>query len=192
VERSQRASLDEIRHAEACFALAARYGGRALGPAALAVHDAMGALSLAEIAALTAEEGCVGETLGALLAEEQLAVATDPVVQGVLRRLAKDEARHAELAWRFVKWAVTVGGDEVARAVSAAVDRAVEATLNGEIRSYEGIDLDAWHAHGRLTCAEARAVAERGAREVVGPCLAMVLDPGGSRPLRDAAMDREA
>jgi hypothetical protein len=74
---SQRASLDEVRHARACSTLARRYGGRTMGPAASSLAGAMAPLTLAEIAALTAEEGCVGETLGALLAEEQIERTTD-------------------------------------------------------------------------------------------------------------------
>jgi hypothetical protein len=175
VMRSQRASLDEIRHARACFALAERHGGVAQGPSSLVVHDAMGEMSLADIAALTAEEGCVGETLGAALAAEQLAVTTDPATIGILRRIAADEARHAELAWRFVKWAAMTGGEEVERAIVRGVERAVAGTLAAELRTYDGIDLDVLHAHGKLTCHEARAVVLRTIEEVVRPCLAAVL-----------------
>jgi hypothetical protein len=174
VERSQRASLDEVRHARACFALAERYGAGARGPAPLVVHDSLGARTLAEVAALTAQEGCIGETLGAALAQEQLAIATDREVLSVLRRIAADEARHAELAWRFVKWAIAAGGAEVERAVVEAMESAISATLHAELRAYEGIDLDAYHAHGRVTCAEARAVTERAIRDIVRPCAALL------------------
>jgi hypothetical protein len=176
--RSQRASLDEIEHARSCFALAERHGKRTRGPSPLIVHDAMGAMSLAEIAALTAEEGCVGETLGAVLAAEQLAVATDPETRKILRRIASVEARHAELAWRFTKWAVLKGGSEVKRAIKRATERAIESTLAMEIRSYDGIDVDVWHSHGRLTCSEAKAVAAGAIRRVVVPCLAAVMGDG--------------
>jgi hypothetical protein len=168
VADSQRASLDEVRHARACFSLARRYGADAAGPAELRVDDAMARLSLAELAALTAEEGCVGETLGALLAEEQAARATDPVAKAILARIARDEARHAELAWRFVAWAVARGGEDVARAVRVAIDRATTATLAMEIRPLR-VNADAWTAHGRLTCAESRAIAARGIAEIVAP-----------------------
>jgi hypothetical protein len=119
---SQRAGVDEVRHARACFALARRYGGRPVGPAALSLTGAVVPMTLAEIAALTAEEGCVGETLGALLAEEQLLRTTDPLVRSVLVRanIVADEGRHAELAWSFVAWAVAQRGDAVRRAVGAA------------------------------------------------------------------------
>jgi len=44
------------------------------------------------------------------------------------------------------------------------------------IRTYDGIDVEAWRAHGRLTCAEAHAVVERGVREVIDPCAAALLE----------------
>jgi hypothetical protein len=177
VVASQRASVDEVRHARACFALAARYGKASMGPDALSLADAVLPLSLPEVAALTAEEGCVGETLGALLAQEQLHRATDPIVRSVLDRahIVTDEARHAELAWSFVAWAVAQGGAPVARSVAAAIQRAVRDTLASPVRTYDGIDVDAWRAHGRLTCADARAVVERGVREIIEPATALVL-----------------
>jgi hypothetical protein len=184
VADSQRASLDEVRHARACFSLARRYGAEASGPAELRVDDAMAPLSLAELAALTAEEGCVGETLGALLAEEQAARATDPVAKPILERIARDEARHAELAWRFVAWAVARGGEDVARAVRAAISRATKATLAMEIRPLRA-DAVAWSAHGRLTCAESRAIAARGIAEIVEPA-ARGLRPDVAGEMRDA------
>jgi len=168
VADSQRASLDEVRHARACFSLARRYGAEASGPGDLRVDDSMAPMSLAELAALTAEEGCVGETLGALLADEQAARATDPVAASILERIARDEARHAELAWKFVAWAVARGGEDVARAVRAAIARATKATLAMEIRPLR-VDAKAWSAHGRLTCAESRAIAARGIAEIVEP-----------------------
>jgi hypothetical protein len=169
VVAAQRAGLDEIRHARAAFALVRRYSGRDVGPAPLRVDDALGATSLAEIAELTAEEGCVGETLGAMLASEQARFATDPEAQTVLRGLARDEERHADLAWRFVRWAIDQGGD-VSAAVTRGVRRACEGTLAARARIYN-VDLVAWHAHGRVTCAEARAVAEAGIEEVIAPAL---------------------
>src|SRR5262249_34766603 len=150
----------------ACFALARRYGGRSMGPGTMPLDGALAPLTLAEIAALTAEEGCVGETLGVLLAQEQLERTTDPVVRALLVKanVVADEGRHAELAWRFVSWAIARGGEPVRRAVAEAIGRAVEATLAMPIRSYEGVDLEAWRAHGRLACEDAYRVAVRGVR----------------------------
>jgi hypothetical protein len=179
IAAAQRASVDEIRHARAAFALAQRYGGGDVGPAPLRIDDALGARSLAEIAEVTAEEGCVGETLGALLAAEQARIATDPTVQRILRGLARDELRHAELAWRFARWAIETGGDDVLAAVERGVARACAGTLAAARRTY-AVDLDAWHAHGRVTCDEAHAIAAAGIAEVVAPALAALAATRGS------------
>ena len=165
---AHRAALDEIRHARAAFALARRYGDRDVGPAPLRVDDALGSLALADIAELTAEEGCVGETLGAILAAEQATLATDPIVQRMLRRLAEDEARHAELAWQFVRWAVGVGGRDVVTAIQRGIRRAAAGTLAAPRRVYD-VDLASWHAHGRVTCDEAHAIAVAGIDLVIDP-----------------------
>jgi hypothetical protein len=182
---SQRASLDEIKHARACFALARRYGARDIGPGALEVADSLGTLSLADLAVLTVQEGCVGETLGVLLASEQLAHAVDPEVTRILRKVVADENRHAELAWRFVKWAVSVGGHEVERRVAEALHEAVAEVQKMVVRDYE-VDLALWHAHGRLSCAESCEVSLRGVREVVLPCMDAILrrKPENLAPLR--------
>jgi hypothetical protein len=170
VVASQRASIEEVAHSRACFALARRYGATEAGPGPLEVHDALGRFTLEDVAALTAEEGCVGETLGVVLASEQLARATDPVVRNLLERIVADETRHAELAWRFVAWAIA-RDPSVLPAVLARIDRAVATTLAMEVRPPVG-DLAAWAAHGRLTCAEAREASARAIRDIVTPARA--------------------
>jgi hypothetical protein len=168
---SQLASLDEVAHARACFGLARRYGGHNVGPSSLDVHDALGRTSIVSLAALTAEEGCAGETLGAALAAEQLALAEDREVAAVLRKIAADELRHAELAWRFARWAVERGGEPAWLAIDRAVRATVAATRRIPMRDY-GVDDAAWNAHGRLTCVQARRASERAIVEVIDPCLA--------------------
>lgn len=171
---SQRASLDEIQHARACFALAHRYGSRSVGPASLQVADSLTPMSLADVVALTVTEGCVGETLGALLATEQLAHATDPGVRRVLGRIARDEARHAELAWKFLAWALEQGQTAVQAAAERAFAAASEEIRRMPVVDY-GVDREQWHAHGRVTCAEAREISAAGLDEVVQPCLAALI-----------------
>jgi hypothetical protein len=168
---AQRASLDEIRHAQVCFGLARRYGAVQAGPGPLRVDDAFGASSLVEVAALTAQEGCVGETLGALLAEREAEVAKDPVVRAALTTITRNEQSHAELAWRFVAWAIQAGGAEIVEPIAQSIHAAVAATRAMTLRPLE-VDLETWHAHGRLSCAESRSVAERGIVEIVLPALA--------------------
>jgi hypothetical protein len=178
VAASQRASLDEIRHARACFALAAAYGGGSVGPGALWVADSVGPLTIAEVAALTAEEGCVGETLGVVLATCQLEGTVDPVVKALLETVVADEARHAELAWRFVGWAAT-RDPAVLPAVEAATARAIAAVRSSPIRAYD-VDAATWRAHGRLTCAEARRASEAGIVDVIQPAVSALRRAGSS------------
>lgn len=107
VEGSLSAQADETAHARLAFGLASAYAGEALGPGPLPMHGALAANSLAEMVRLAVREGCVGETLAALEAGEAKAACNDPCVRGVLERIEHDERRHAELAWRFLRWALS-------------------------------------------------------------------------------------
>jgi hypothetical protein len=175
---SQRASLDEVRHARACFSLARRYGARDVGPSELVVADSLSAMSLADVVELTVVEGCVGETLGALLATEQLRHATDPEVRRILQRIAQDEVRHAELAWKFLAWALRAD-QRLGDAVRRAFERATRELERMPVVDY-GVDVDVWHAHGRVTCAEVRALARTGIERLIAPCLRVILEEPGA------------
>ncbi len=95
------AANDEVRHAAMVGQLARRYG--ATPPA---VEVALPARrSLEEIAIENAAEGCVRETWGAVIALWQAHVARDPEVRRTFVTIARDEARHAALAWAVDAWA---------------------------------------------------------------------------------------
>jgi hypothetical protein len=167
---AQRAGLDEVRHAELCFRLASAYAGAPLmpGPFLFAGSVAV-AGDIAGLAVSAVKEGCVGETLAAIQASEQHAAATDPAVRAALAVIAADEARHAELAWRTVAWAVAAGGAEVRRAVRAAFAEALATT---PAPTPIAADLAAeLAAHGRLDGAALRHVFERGIAEVIRPAM---------------------
>src|SRR5262249_8650748 len=131
VEAAHRAALDEVRHARLCLGLASAYAGAPLGPAPFPFDGRVeGSADPADNSAPAARggrggealtEGCVGETLAAALAMEQLGRAEDPAVRAALAIIAEDEARHAELAWRAVAWAVRAGGERVRAAVAQAL-----------------------------------------------------------------------
>lgn len=178
VRDAAQAALDEERHAELCFTLAANIGGVALGPAALALEGALNQYSLGGVIAEVVLEGCAGETIAALLASRQLEGACEPGVRQALLRIAEDEARHAELAWRFVRWALDVGGEE-ARAIAA--DAFATAVRRFEPRGEPGdtcerdIDARAWRAFGRLAATERDETVRRALTEVVVPCARALL-----------------
>jgi hypothetical protein len=89
-----------------------------LGPAKLEVRDCVVDTSLSAIMKLVLREGCIGETVAALEALDDAATATDPVIEGVLRRIACDEQAHAELGYRFLGWALA-GSSAEARGETA-------------------------------------------------------------------------
>jgi hypothetical protein len=121
VRGAARAARDEIRHARATGALARRFGGT---PRTSAVSR--GSLrSLEAIALENAVEGCVRETYGALLATRQAQLARDPVVRSAMMRIARDETRHASLAWRVGRWLATRLDPAARRNVERAKQRAV-------------------------------------------------------------------
>jgi hypothetical protein len=170
---SQAASLDEIEHARLCFALASRFGGREVRPSRLPIDESSGSVTLVELAVENVLGGCVGETVAALTASEQLSVATDPEVRAALETITRDESRHAELAWRIAAWACDVGGAEV----RARVAEAFQAVLGARDVEPDG-DPDsvvALQGLGLLDAAHERAIRERVLREVVEPCAAAVL-----------------
>ena len=117
IEQSTRAMADETKHAKACFAVASTYASAPVGPGRLAVERSLDESSLEEIVLNTIREGCVGETVAAIEAREAAEHASDPAVRELLLRISEDETRHAELAYRFVKWALSLGGAELERAV---------------------------------------------------------------------------
>jgi hypothetical protein len=167
----QRASLDEVRHAGRCFALAARYSGaqREPGPLpALAPRPA----NHAQLAADTFIEGCVGETIAALMASRQARGCADDAVRETLVMIADDEARHAALAWRTIEWALAQDGPAVAEALRRAADD-LRPTPE-EVGAVEA-DEPSLRAHGRLG-ARAQADARLDAwREIIDPTLDRLL-----------------
>jgi hypothetical protein len=181
VADAQRAAGDEVDHARRCFSLASRYADDELGPGALAIEGQVLRSSLVDVAVSAVREGCIGETLAAIQAGAQLAGANDAQARAALAVIEADEARHAELAWRFVRWALATGGAPIRAAVKKAfrealADLAIE-TLREPLHG-EGIDVAAWRAHGRLSPSEERACRLAGTREVIEPCCGALLEEG--------------
>jgi hypothetical protein len=77
------------------------------------------------IAAAIVMEGCIGETLAAFCAHVQLQVAAHPAARTALAEVAVDEARHAGLAWRALRWIVQEGGPSVRQAALEALSEAL-------------------------------------------------------------------
>jgi len=149
----ERARRDEVRHAATMRGLARAHGaavGRVTGRAAGGVRP------LATLAIENAVEGCVRETWGAAVARFQAERAVDPALRRAMATIARDEARHAALAWRVHVWAQTKL-DATARAACA---RALREEVSALRRELDGCFDDATaRALGVPTGAAARALA---------------------------------
>jgi hypothetical protein len=95
IQAARAATADERRHAEAIGRLAVSRGA-----APPAVYVKRGPVrDIEAIARENAVEGCVRETFAALLACRQACAATDPAIRSAMAGIARDETRHAALAW---------------------------------------------------------------------------------------------
>lgn len=177
VRAAHAAAIEEIGHAQRGFALASAYLRAPIGPGALAeARQFAGAATLADLAIATVHEGCFGETLAAVVASAQLAAATDPAVREALTIIAEEESRHAELAFRIVAWAVSLGGDDVRSAVHHAFLESLEVTRHAAAEAQSAAPSSpSLRAHGRLSTAEVLAERLRAAEEVVIPAMEHLL-----------------
>jgi hypothetical protein len=120
--RARQAENDERRHARCVARLAKRFGGtpaRWQGGAS----TIPGVLALLED---NAAEGCARESYGALVATFQARRAVDARVRRALDRIARDENRHAELAWSVLAWGWSLLRVEEQARVTAAFEAALE------------------------------------------------------------------
>jgi hypothetical protein len=150
--RARRARREEIDHARETARLARRYGG------VTPVLDvpAMTRRTLVAIATENAVEGCVRETYGALVAAFQAERAA-PDLRPLLRRIARDEARHAELAHDVADWMDRKLSPMQRAQVATARERAVAELFEAAEREP---DADVIRIAGMPTATEARMLLE--------------------------------
>ena len=153
VRACRRAAREEIRHARMMRGLL-RPGGSAVRVVA---PPRPARPSLEELARENVVEGCVRETYGALLAHWQSRTATDPRVREAMRRIARDETRHAALSWSIDAWARS--------RLSAGARARVEKARRGAVRELVAGALcveggDAMRAAGLPSARQGRALAE--------------------------------
>lgn len=178
VDRTLQAAREEVRHAELGFAVASAMAGRPVGPGPYALDTVPLAPDLATFAAETALEGCIGEGLASLLARAGAERAQDPVLRDVLATIAAEEAGHALLAWRTLRWALDLGGAPVREAVARVFQDAID---NGiAVPEAPEEDLSAW---GLLSRTEAEALGRRCLAEVIEPAARALLGGGPSTHL---------
>ncbi len=101
VHAATHAARDEVRHARQMARLARLHGS---APRRAVVRP-VAPRALEDVALENTVEGCVHETWGAFVASWQARSARSPHVRSILRGVARDESRHADLAWAVAAWA---------------------------------------------------------------------------------------
>ena len=183
VEACTRALADETAHARSCFALASAYGGTAVGPARLDIEDCFEDNSLIAIAKLVLREGCLGETVASLEAAAAAEVARDPAVKQALTRIAHDELNHAELAFKFLRWALALSSDEARHEIAREAAQQL-ADFESEARNASReLSDDRLLAHGLLAGDALRPIHLAAVRDVTRPLLAALFDSETSAPI---------
>ncbi len=125
VERALDAAEDEIRHARICAAMASRFSGhreRPTIPTAPLRAPLPGQAGLARLAVESWIDGCLGEGAAAARARFAAKHTSDARVRSASATIARDEARHAELGWDVLGFALRAGGPEVGDQVRACRD----------------------------------------------------------------------
>ena len=100
VRAARRAKRDEKRHVRLTAALARRFGADPRKPRV----DPPCSRNLLDVALENGVEGCVYETFGASIAHWQAAHAEDSYVRTAMTEIARDETKHAALAWQIHAW----------------------------------------------------------------------------------------
>ena len=168
VELTTAAMADETKHAKACFAVASAYADAPIGPGRLAVERSLDEMSLEQIVLNTIREGCVGETVAAIEAREAAEHASTPALRALLVMISEDETRHAELAFRFVKWALSQGDAALEHAARREFD-ALAGEANGAFEALSALEGETLR-HGIVPEPMRRVVRARAISEVILPC----------------------
>jgi hypothetical protein len=179
VAACHRAAMDEVRHAEHGFALAARFGERELDPGALPIARS-DPPDLVRMALESVMDGGVGEGIAAEVARAGVACEADEGIRAVLRIIARDEARHAEIAWDIVAFCLQRGGGEVAGALVLCLVQLAESVhdqdglapdsggADAACRAEPADAIDAARIAARVRAAVARRLESLVARRLAG------------------------
>ncbi|MGE0321891.1 MAG: ferritin-like domain-containing protein [Polyangiaceae bacterium] len=188
VRDSQVAGLDEQRHAEVCFRMASRFAGVKLGPGPLELDGALSKRGLVDFAWCTFVEGCLGESMAALIAEAGAELAQDVETKRALSGIAADESRHAELAWRVLAWVLQELEPQARSGLLHRMQdetrhqlrRLLDSQASGEQAGSLTEDLT---AYGRVSPTQQIALRRAALERAVLPCIAALL---GEAQLRAA------
>ncbi|UXI67743.1 hypothetical protein [Tahibacter amnicola] len=146
IEGCHRAALDEVRHAQHCFALARRHGTGTIEAGVFPALDGtrVPRISKADLAVDSFVEGGLWESFAATLHAAGARAAEEPELAALLAQISTAERAHVELAWDIVAWSLSSDTDSVAPKLRAA---AAKLPLEPDIDMRHA--PDSWLRHGR-------------------------------------------
>jgi hypothetical protein len=118
--------------------------------------------------------------VAALEASEAAEHVENDTLRGMLARIAADERRHAELAWKFARWALQATDGALGHVFSEELEAARRAVPAGREEEESAL------GHGVVGEGRRAEIRRRTLREVVAPC-ASALCEVTARPKASAA-----
>jgi len=194
IDGCYQAEADEVAHAAACFALAARHGWQRNDPAPMTTPPPRAA-DLARMAVDVLIEGCVGETVAALCAERALAQCCDEQATTALTMIARDETAHAALAYRTLYWLWSRGGARVGAAVMKKAAELRQECIDVTPRPQPGLtqaqraELCSW---GQLNATQRQSARIDAWEGIIDPLLQQLQDALPSRVVESLPQGRPA
>jgi hypothetical protein len=147
-------SLDEIRHAELCFSLAAALDGRRSSPAPfpeaqrVATLPRTRPLALASLAVSSLVDGALHEGVSARIIAQLAKRCGVPAIREMLLSIAADEGRHSAHGWAVVEWCLEQGGTGVGEALLGALRALPPQVRTAVPEPAMGGGWERWGIHG--------------------------------------------
>lgn len=120
-----REARESAEHERAHFDALASFARREGAEPVIAEPQPFAARTLADIAIENAGEGCVRETLGAVMMAYQSRNAEDPALRAALEKIADEESQHSAWSWALDQWARSVLDAETVARMDATRARAI-------------------------------------------------------------------
>jgi hypothetical protein len=124
---SHRAALEEIEHAQKCFALAAGYGGQTWTVEPMP-DLLLGGLDSREdplvlLATESIADGCQLEDFNADVAATCAVSCEEPATCEVLDQIAREERSHAEFSWAVLAWTLERAPERIRPVIAQRVEK---------------------------------------------------------------------
>lgn len=155
VEDALKAAMDEVRHAKVSFEIASLLAGKDVAPGPLPASNHEFKRDLMSLAMSVAKEGCIDESLSALIAAAEVEVIDGVFANGAaegtkyhgvdtkvlawirdeLQKISIDESTHAALAWRTLSWVCSVDSNACDAVKSTVLnEKEVHASFERRVR----------------------------------------------------------